>query len=512
MGNEDTDPWNERFLQLTLEIIYLLTGEGYIVMKKSGDGMPLPQNCTDCMLGGACRRHVTPPTVGGAPRKENDKKILELISNIMHLLTGEVLEYLKRDKALYWERIKEDHRQLRPLDGEYEDKREIPADLGGTLCYNNEPSKIGAEGADFCADGNPTNPEISQMGQPPPANGIKEEGENQSDCSINPLTGQIQGTDTPCSLNNSLADNYVSNYNEEKCLLFERGDHTYCSRNPLTQQTEEANNHIMAVIVSNGSKGASLPSPPAVYNCNECAKGFPRKRSLVRHQRTHTGEKPYFCSECGKCFTQRSYLHIHQRSHTGNDLFSCPECGKCFTLLKTLHVHQRIHTGEKPFSCPECDASFSRRPQLIAHQRRHSGENLFICFECGKCFRSRSILNEHQRIHTGEKPFTCSECGRSFTQRSSLIVHRQSHSARKPFPCSECGKCFTMRAYLAAHLQSHTGEKPFSCSECGKCFTRRSNLNVHHRTHTGEKPFSCSECGKLFTRRSNLILHHKLHM
>ncbi|KAG8430472.1 hypothetical protein GDO86_020540 [Hymenochirus boettgeri] len=130
MGNKDKNHLNERILNLTLEIIHLLTGEDYIVMKKSGDGVP--QSCTDCMLEGSCRLH--PPTVSHPSRsviqKENAKKILDLISNIIHLLTGEVAircedvsiyfsmeewEYLKGNKTLYREVIKENHRQIHPL-------------------------------------------------------------------------------------------------------------------------------------------------------------------------------------------------------------------------------------------------------------------------------------------------------------------------------------------------------------------------------------------------------------
>ncbi|KAG8432101.1 hypothetical protein GDO86_018843 [Hymenochirus boettgeri] len=62
----------------------------YIVMKKPGDGVPT--SCTECMLEGSCRLH--PPTVSHPSRsviqKENDKKILDLISTHQHLLTGEV--------------------------------------------------------------------------------------------------------------------------------------------------------------------------------------------------------------------------------------------------------------------------------------------------------------------------------------------------------------------------------------------------------------------------------------
>lgn len=81
------------------------------------------------------------------------------------------------------------------------------------------------------------------------------------------------------------------------------------------------------------------------YQCDVCKKTFAVPARLVRHYRTHTGERPFECEFCHKMFSVKENLQVHRRIHTKERPYKCDVCGRAFEHSGKLHRHMRIHTG-----------------------------------------------------------------------------------------------------------------------------------------------------------------------
>ncbi|XP_075698340.1 uncharacterized protein LOC142663509 [Rhinoderma darwinii] len=506
-----------RLINLTLEIIYLLTGEDYTVVKTTSKKCLTPGSRPH--ESGGWSRTQTPirePPPHSLIHERNNEKILDLTHKIIELLTGEEWEYIDDHEDLYKEVMMED---LRPLTSPV------------TVCptdgskKRNPPERCPRP---QCSQESQEDPNVPQDPQCEDLIDIKVEVVDDDDDEEEETYSGDDGQFKEEEADFSTGLHNIRNVSSEHLVLS-----PHCERdvkkstpdspgeNPIRPNLPPVQiYHLLSDLPGHGdhcpeqsyvSTPSADPSEGNLYTCLQCGKCLETKNLLLRHQRIHTKKLPFTCGECGKHFPHKSELVRHQRIHTGEKPFSCTECGKYFTQKSNLAEHQKTHTGEKPYPCLECGKSFARKAELIKHQRIHTGEKPFLCSHCGKRFTHKSEHIRHERIHKGEKPFLCLECGYSFAMKSELFKHQRIHTGEKPFSCPDCGKCFAQKSTLVTHQRTHTGERPFMCLECGKGFVQKSDLGKHQRIHTGEKPFSCFVCGRYFTRKSDLLSHQKYH-
>ncbi|KAG8510189.1 Zinc finger protein 550, partial [Galemys pyrenaicus] len=122
------------------------------------------------------------------------------------------------------------------------------------------------------------------------------------------------------------------------------------------------------------SRGPGTGPTTPLYRCKQCGKDFNRKWYLVRHQRVHSGMKPYECNACRKAFSQSSTLIRHCLTHTGEKLYKCVESGKAFrrsTLSSTLaRRHTSAWNAARPSSAgrTSCSTSASTGRSMLESQ------------------------------------------------------------------------------------------------------------------------------------------------
>ncbi|XP_069810372.1 zinc finger protein 3-like isoform X3 [Dendropsophus ebraccatus] len=388
-------------LELTLEIIHLITGKDYTVVKKSSG------ECVAPPVSGGWSSTQSPITDPPPPSLIHEKKILELTSRITGMLTGEVpircqdvavyfsmeeWEYIEGHKDLYKDVMMEDQPPLTSPDGDSQRNppERCPSPLYSQDCKE-EQQHVPLDHQE--RDGGT----LSGLLKP---TSVSMKGENSMSGSYGhfPLSPCYRGDD-----NNTTEVNSIS-------LNAPLAPHSSDLSTETTGRQEPSSNPSLIGEQKTGGKplheGVHKDEGPFV--CLACGKTFSRKHNFVLHQTTHT-KMPYICTVCGKSFTQNSRLLMHQRNHTGERPYKCAVCGKGFNYKSVLVDHEKTHTGEKPYKCNECGRGFNQKQHLKAHIRIHTGEKPFPCPECGKYFRYKTNLAEHIRTH---KIISCCKCGK----------------------------------------------------------------------------------------------------
>ncbi|XP_068112103.1 gastrula zinc finger protein XlCGF53.1-like isoform X2 [Hyperolius riggenbachi] len=496
---KDGGHMTERMLNLTLEIIYLLTGENYIAFKLSeglaASNLKITQSSD------------TKPVPASLIPESNDKKIQEVTHKMIELLTGEV-PIRGQDVSVYFSKEERQH-----LQGEKDICKDVTMDIQPSL-----PSPDGS--------GNKTPPERcpspvyaqhpTQEDQKTPQdfqdedmNDVKLKIENVSSVQTNARS------DEPCNVQKVAPEVSTGSSNgaQERCPApvytqrSSRKDHK-TSHHPRGQdliviKIEDTDDE--ETDVSGDEENREEEIPPEI-------SADPRvtQRSLQadeeRHVMTQHEEIPEISTD-GRYVTNN--LEKHPVFSPGGEVEDDNIADAAEENGIIPNYHGLPHGADLSSDPSTHGGSFPDQPLPVSNPSISWGDIMGQCYEMNDCFPQNAKLHARRKAQKVTESVSCSECGKSFAHKSNLVTHERIHNSNRPYPCSICGKRFTQKSHLVTHKRIHTGEKPFSCLTCGKSFTDKSNLVAHERTHTGLKPYFCPECGKSFGRRAYLLDHQR---
>ncbi|KAJ0181210.1 hypothetical protein K1T71_003295 [Dendrolimus kikuchii] len=161
-----------------------------------------------------------------------------------------------------------------------------------------------------------------------------------------------------------------------------------------------------------GLKGTSIKLVPATDEDDKTKatrnrKGFQTVSKLVRHVRSHAGERAYPCKYCDKSFLKSHHYTRHLRLKH-RELARMPK--------------ERMEEPQEQYRCEQCEDSFTTQDDLIYHSAIHATQNL-ICPLCQEKFEDVEAVTAHIKSHVNGTEFMCDYCELVFTTQEKLHYH-----------------------------------------------------------------------------------------
>ncbi|KAK4313097.1 hypothetical protein Pmani_015523 [Petrolisthes manimaculis] len=317
--------------------------------------------------------------------------------------------------------------------------------------------------------------------------------------------------------------------------------------------------------------------------CQVCEQTFKTSKILQAHEATvHSTGRPFPClyEGCPHAFKTKGSLKRHQRRHTGERPFACPDCGRCFRESGSLARHQRARglcmyktDAEIPRYGTDLPLNShiptERKPALSEHklalhlklkQELQNKPALHLKLKQEMQHKPLKLKQELQHKPTLQlklkqellAPHTDDTTTRDWSAEESKAGLKVSHFVKMepphPSPCSSSssspGQLVPCKLEMPPappsppvreeedpddimeppDMNSEEDIKPpqhqllpdilrksFTCPLCCQSYARRSTLTLHMKIHLEQLGEECGECGKTFSCRSALFRHLASH-
>ncbi|KAF7632865.1 hypothetical protein Mgra_00007724 [Meloidogyne graminicola] len=155
------------------------------------------------------------------------------------------------------------------------------------------------------------------------------------------------------------------------CLTFAETEN-YKAHLEMHQQPLHVNNGIDISNLFNSLQNDESLKQQVETKCPLCEMEFSNVFRLNEHVRLHNAHS---CDICQKTFMTAFDLNLHKGTHTGFT-YDCKDCGKCFPCRKTLAEHNRSHRIILSNNCKTSDKN--NQNQLIDIENSQNLQNVGI--------------------------------------------------------------------------------------------------------------------------------------
>ncbi|XP_063814482.1 oocyte zinc finger protein XlCOF7.1-like [Pseudophryne corroboree] len=560
----DKDHTTERILNITLEIIYLLTREVYTVVKKSGDGVT-PCSCPNVSNG---LSRTLNPIMEFSPHsqiheRDNDQKVLKLTNKIIQLLTGEVpircedvtvylsmeeWEYLEGHKDLYKDVMMENHQPASSKDMPSSIKTSVALDLQML-----SPDSIGEDESLIAfnpkAETNTVNkvaPESTSCDKPLQ---VTNTSTKYTQTEPTPTEEKSPFIGETANITSSPTDSTVRRYIPETSKSSEEGSHTGSDFYRLTEQKQNASaqpGHEM----DSSDKGhltdniIYTPERPKSADITDESNSWdadltypkslsPTDQTEAQYTSTCIIEVATLCDK-GKVTCTDTYTPAERRQKS----YTIAETSEVPTSTGKNVMYTNIYT---PTELTQADLTNIKKELVSWEDGNLELKNLYIPPKnvqrkivpsadiCGTTPWDRSLTDKDSypkipftttRIKTEweEGNFADIYAPPDLTQAAYATISIEDYN-KDPSNIDKINKnlsiinCTSYNENYNSRLTYATPQiiQMYNCPLCNKCFSSSSNLAKHRLICKGRKPHICSGCGKCFASASYLVIHERIH-